>query len=142
MIIKNVLYKKIKTKYIKERIIRESAYGYLGEITIDYIIKNNIILSNKKIKIYNILTFSGIVIKEQLISYNAFKNIKTKKIRFVGTVYKLHKCKSKNDQSPGSKEKYEIINPRNITPVYIKKKKKVKSKKIQKPLPEKVFEQI
>ena len=76
-------------------------------------------LTKKRIRIYDISTQGSMDIAVRLFHYGeTFGRLSWKrnsKIEFHGTIYRLRKCKGKNDQKPGQKEIFEIRNPRNVT---------------------------
>ena len=107
-----------ETKYLEQRIDRVHAVGFIDDVYTKLVELDERMLTKKTIRIYDISTTTNLKIIERSFHYGeSLRNLKWKrnsKIEFDGTVYKLDKCKGKNDQKPGSKELWEIRNPRNV----------------------------
>ena len=107
-----------ETKYLEQRVERVHAVGFIDDVYTKLVELDERMLTKKTIRIYDISTTTNVHIAERSFHYGKnFQDLKWKrnsKIEFDGTVYRLHKCKGKNDQKPGSKEIWEIRNPRNV----------------------------
>ena len=107
-----------ETKYLEQRVDRVHAVGFIDDVYTRLVELDKKTLTKRTIRIYDISTTTNLQITERSFHYGeSFRVLKWKrnsKIEFDGTVYKLDKCKGKNDQKPGSKEIWEIRNPRNV----------------------------
>ena len=115
---KRTLVLRGETKYLEQRIDRVHAVGFIDDVYTRLVELDKKTLTKKTIRIYEISTTTNLQISERAFHYGqSFRVLKWKrnsKIEFYGTVYKLDKCKGKNDQKPGPKELWEIRNPRNV----------------------------
>ncbi len=106
------------TKYLERRRERTRGTGFIDNVQTNLEEYGENTVLKKRVRIYDISVNEEIEIAERLFHYGEnFRNLKWKrnsKIVFDGTVYKLEKCKGKNDQEPGPREIYEIRNPRNV----------------------------
>lgn len=106
------------TKYLEQRIERTRATGFIDDVLTVIEELGEKTLVKKKIRIYDITLNTNTKLADRLFHLgSSFEDLNWKrnsKIEFDGTVYKLEKCKGKNDQKPGKKEIWEIRNPRNV----------------------------
>ena len=106
------------TKYLEQRRERTRGTGFIDDVQTNLVEYGEKTVLKKRVRVYDISVNEEIKIAERLFHYGQnFRNLKWKrnsKIAFAGTVYKLEKCKGKNDQKPGPKEIWEMRNPRNI----------------------------
>lgn len=122
-----------ETKYLEERIERVRASGFVDDVLTVLVEVEEKTITKKQIRIYDISTIENTNIADRLFYYGeCFQRLRWKrnsKIEFEGTIYKLRKCKGKNDQKPGSKEIWEIRNPRNIKTVELDTDNRYRPKK-------------
>ena len=118
MIDKTRLVMRNGTKYLEQRVERTRAAGFIDDVLTSYIELKGKKISKVQIRLYDIVTGEQLKCAERLFHYGkSFQDLnwrRNSKIEFEGTVYRLRKCKGKNDQEPGKKELHEIRNPRNI----------------------------
>ena len=107
-----------ETKYLEQRVERVRATGFIDDVYTSVVELGEKTITKTHIRIFDILTSKDMHIAERLFHYGvSFRDLRWKrnsKIEFDGTVYKLDKCKGKNDQKLGRKELWEIRNPRNV----------------------------
>ena len=130
-----------ETKYLERRVERVRATAFVDDVYTVFVELDQKTITKRRIRVYNIRTINNININERSFHYgNSFRGVpwrRNSRIEFDGTLYKLEKCKGKNDQKPGPKEIWEIRNPRNVRIIELetnnkyhpKKKKRRKSRR-------------
>jgi len=125
---KRTLVMRGETKYLEQRVERIRATGFVDDVYTRIVELEDKRLTKRTIRVYDISTRTNVKIPERFFHYGeSFRDLQWKrncKIEFDGTVYKLGKCKGKNDQKSGSKEILEIRNPRNIEVVELETNKR------------------